>query len=329
MLCGLTLLTACGSTSQKKAEETTKVIKKVETVSPKYNTVNIVDSYTANIEAFVKNNIAPQVPNRIEKILVEVGQRVQKGQVLAVLDNSSLKQQELRLQNIRTDFDRTSELYKIGGVSKSQYEAQRMNLEVTESAYRNLRDNTLLKSPISGVITQRNYDGGDMYSPGAPLLVVEQIAPLKIIINASEKYFTRIQKGMEVDITLDVFPEEVFKGQVALLHPTIDPATRTFKVEIHLKNTDNRVRPGMYANVQMHISTEEALLLPDIAIQTLPGTNQKYVYILEDGKAIHRVVKIGAQVESNIIVTDGLSTSDKVITTGLSSLKNGDAVEGL
>lgn len=322
----LASLSSCTPKTQAKTEETQEV-KKVEVVSPRIDKVDIVDSYTANVEAFVKNNIAPQTPNRIGRILVEVGQRVQKGQVVATLDDSSLKQQELRLQNIRADFQRTEELYKVGGISKSQYEAQKMNYEVTANAYNNLKDNTLLKSPISGIITQRNYDGGDMYSPSMPLLVVEQIAPLKIIINASEKYFTRVKKGMEVDVTLDVFPGEVFKGNVALLYPTIDPNTRTFKVEIHLKNTDNRVRPGMYASVRMHVSTEEVMLLNDVAVLTLPGTNQKYVYVLEDGKAVHRVIKTGAMVGQDIVITDGLSISDKVITTGLASMKNGEAVQ--
>lgn len=323
---GLTALSSCSSKSQAKTEEAQEV-KRVNVVSPRIDVVDIVDSYTANVEAFVKNNIAPQTPNRIGRMLVEVGQRVQKGQVVATLDDSSLKQQELRLQNIHADFQRVEELYKVGGISKSQYEAQKMNYEVTASAYNNLKDNTLLKSPISGIITQRNYDSGDMYSPTMPLLVVEQIAPLKIIINASEKYFTRVKKGMEVDVTLDVFPGEVFKGQVALLYPTIDPNTRTFKIEIHLKNADNRVRPGMYASVKMHINTEEVMLLADVAVLTLPGTNQKYVYVLEDGKAVHRVIKTGDMVGQDIVIIEGLSSSDKVITTGLASMKNGETVQ--
>ncbi|MDO4695736.1 efflux RND transporter periplasmic adaptor subunit [Porphyromonas sp.] len=323
---GLYSITGC---TQKQEQKKTEEVKKVETATPRLDVIDIVDSYTANVEAFVKNNIAPQTPNRIDRIMVEVGQHVQKGQVLATLDNASLKQQELRLQNLRADFQRTDELYKVGGISKAQYEAQKMNYEITESTYNNLKDNTLLRSPISGIITQRNYDSGDMYSPTMPLLVVEQIAPLKLSINASEKYFTRIRKGMEVDITLDVFPNETFKGTIGLIHPTIDPNTRTFKVEIHIKNADNRIRPGMYAGVKMHISTEEVMLIPDIAVLTLPGTNQKYVYILEDGKAVHRLIKVGTLVGQELVITEGLSISDRIITTGLSSIKNGEVIEAI
>lgn len=322
----IVLLAACAPKQTDNNGEAKAEAKQVETTSPRTDTIEIVDTYTANVEAFVKNNIAPQTPNRIERILVEVGQVVSRGQTLAILDQATLKQQELRMRNVEADYRRIEELYKIGGISKTQYESQKMNYEVAETAYRNLKENTLLRSPISGVVTQRNYDSGDMYGGVTPLLVVEQIAPLKLIINASEKYFARVRKGMSVDITLSVFPDEHFSGQVALVHPTIDPATRTFKVEVHLKNQDRRVRPGMYATVNMTIGTEEALLVPDVAILTLPGTNRKYVYVVEEGKAVQRVVKIGQIVGSEIIVTEGLATSDRVVTTGLSLLRNGDVV---
>lgn len=106
-------------------------------------------------------------------------------------------------------------------------------------------------SPISGIVTARNYDSGDMYSGGNPIYTVEEIRPVKLMVNVSESLFTKVKKGHEVDIRLDVYGDEVFKGKVNLVYPTIDPATRTFPVEIKIANSDERVRPGMFARVTM------------------------------------------------------------------------------
>ena len=96
-------------------------------------------------------------------------------------------------------------------------------------------------SPISGIVTARNYDSGDMYSGGNPIYTVEEIRPVKLMVNVSESLFTKVKKGHEVDIRLDVYGDEVFKGKVNLVYPTIDPATRTFPVEIKIANSHERV----------------------------------------------------------------------------------------
>lgn len=324
----LALLTlySCAPKQDDKTSQETTTHQRVEVVSPHLDTISITDTYTAHVEAFVKNNIAPQTPNRIAKIWVEVGATVRRGQLLATLDDATLQQQELRVKNLQADYQRVEELYKVGGIAKSQYEAQKMNYDVALSALNNLKQNTLLTAPIAGVVTQRNYDSGDMYSPGIPLMVVEQIAPLKLLINASEKHFNRIQKGMRAEVSINIFPNETFAGKVALIHPTIDPNTRTFQVEVHLPNGDNRVRPGMFASVQMHIGDEAVMLLPDIAVLSLPGTNQRYVYTLKEGKATYTEIKVEGMHGSHYIVTEGLSVNDQVITSGLSTLKNGQEV---
>ena len=194
--------------------------------------VEQTQDYTATVEAEAKNNIQPSSPGRIEKIFVEVGDRVRKGQKLVQMDAASLRQMKLQLENKRTEFNRTDELYKIGGASRSEWDAQKMALDVQETAYNNLLENTSLLSPIDGVITARNYDNGDMYTGGNPVLVVEQITPVKLLINVSERYFKDVKKGEDVDVKLDVYGDENFKGKVNLVYPTIDAATRTFPVEI-------------------------------------------------------------------------------------------------
>ena len=120
---------------------------------------------------------------RIDRILVEVGDRVSKGQKLVSMDEANLKQTKFQLDNQEIEFKRMDELYKVGGASKSEWDAAKMALDIKETAYRNLLENTSLLSPINGVVTARNYDSGDMYSGGEPVLVVEQITPVKLLIN--------------------------------------------------------------------------------------------------------------------------------------------------
>lgn len=158
------------------------------------------------------------------------------------------------------------ELYKVGGASKSEWDASKMQLDVQRTAYKNLLENTSLVSPINGVVTARNYDNGDMYSGGNPVLVVEQITPVKLMINVSESYFTQVKKGAPVDVKLDVYGDEIFKGTINLIYPTIDAATRTFPIEIKLDNRDQRVRPGMFARATLNFGTADNVVVPDLAI---------------------------------------------------------------
>ena len=176
---------------------------RVKLADVKARPVEQIHEYTATVEAEVKNNIAPSSPVRIDRILVEVGDRVSKGQKLVSMDEANLKQTKFQLDNQEIEFKRMDELYKVGGASKSEWDAAKMALDIKETAYRNLLENTSLLSPINGVVTARNYDNGDMYSGGEPVLVVEQITPVKLLINVSETYFTQVKKGAPVAVKLD------------------------------------------------------------------------------------------------------------------------------
>ena len=127
--------------------------------------------FSATVEAKATNHIAPASPVRIHQISVEVGDRVKRGQQLVTMDAANLQQMELQLANSRVEFERSDELYKIGGVSRSEWDALKTAYEVQRTAYEDLRRNTVLTSPIDGVVTARNYDNGDLYAGGQPVLV--------------------------------------------------------------------------------------------------------------------------------------------------------------
>jgi len=326
-LCLTGLLSACsgGSKTQEIKDETPKVKLASVTTRP----VDQVQEYTATVQAYATNHIAPSSPVRIEKIYVEVGDRVGKGQKLVQMDASGLKQLKLQLDNQATEFARIDELYKIGGVSKSEWEASKMTLEMRQTSYKNMLENTALVSPISGVVTARNYDSGDMYGGGTPVVTVEQIMPVKLLINVSESYFTRIAKNSTVSVRFDVYGEEEFEGKVNLLYPTIDPSTRTFVVEIRLDNRDMRVRPGMFARVTLNFGTADHVIIPDKAIIKQAGSGERYVYVYQDGVVYRRVVQLGRRMNDEYEIISGIDHDARVVISGQyqSSIKDSVRVE--
>lgn len=289
--------------------------------------VDQIQEQTATVEAEVKNNIAPSTPVRIDRIFVEVGDRVSKGQKLVQMDEANLKQTKLQLDNQEIEFNRMDELFKVGGASKSEWDAAKMQLDVTKTAYKNLLENTSLVSPINGIITARNYDNGDMYSGGNPVLVVEQITPVKLMINLSESHFTQVKKGAPVDVKLDVYGDEVFKGTISLIYPTIDATSRTFPVEIKLENRDQRVRPGMFARVTLNFGTADNVVVPDLAIVKQAGSNDRYVYVYKDGKVSYNKVELGRRMGTEYELKSGVPNNSQVVVAGQARLMNGAEVE--
>lgn len=289
--------------------------------------VEQIQEYTATVEAEVKNNIAPSSPVRIDKIFVEVGDHVSKGQKLVQMDAANLKQTKLQLDNQEVEFNRIDELYKVGGASKSEWDAAKMAYDVKKTAYQNLLENTSLLSPISGVVTARNYDSGDMYSGGNPVLTVEKITPVKLLINVSEVYFTKVKKGAPVNVKLDVYGDEAFEGKISLIYPTIDPSTRTLQVEIQLPNQNQKVRPGMFARASLNFGTEENVVVPDLAIVKQAGAGDRYVYVYKDGKVTYNKVELGRRMGTEYELKSGVPNNSQVVIAGQTRLINGTEVE--
>lgn len=321
------LFTSCSSNTQNDSntEEVAKV--KVQVATATTQEVEQQGSFTATVQAETTNNIAPQSAGRIKKIYVEVGDHVSKGQKLVEMDAANLQQTTLQLENTKTEFERIDELYKVGGTSKSAWDAQKLAYDIAKTTYDNLLENTTLVSPISGIVTKRNYDSGDMFSMGAPIYVIEQIRPVKLIVNVSEGLFTKVKKGMEVDITLDVYDSETFKGTVTLIHPTIDSETRTFPVEIKINNTDERVRPGMFARVTFSYGKQNHVVIPDRAVLKQAGAADRYVFVCKNGVAEYRKVELGRLMGEYYEIISGINSNEIVAITGQNRLNDGTEVE--
>ena len=194
-IAAIALMTACGqkdktNTATPAGQDAQKAAPVVSVITAQAEDVDITNTFTSNIEPYAINNIVSQTAGRIVSINAEVGQRVSKGQLLAKMDDVNLAKTRMQYVNDSTELSRLTELYNIGAVSQSDYDMARLALNVTKKTYQNLAENTYLRSPINGVVTARNYDKGDMYSMAQPIFVVQQIQPVKMLINVSESLFT-------------------------------------------------------------------------------------------------------------------------------------------
>ncbi|MBO5808108.1 MAG: efflux RND transporter periplasmic adaptor subunit [Bacteroidales bacterium] len=319
---------SCGNSSSKGPQQAANAVEDVApTVSVEQVSVREVpqlSTYTSTVQAYVKNNIAPQMAGRITKINVEIGDFVTKGQVLAEMDKTSLLQAQLQLQNQEVELQRLKALYEAGGISKSDYEAVELACNVAKSQVANLEENTILRSPVNGVVTARNYDAGDMYAMSAPIYTVEQIKPVKLLVGISESEYTKVKKGDSVEITADALPGKTFYGKIGKIYPTIDPATRTFTSEVVVDNNYNTLRPGMFARVTVDFGSNNNVVIPDVAVIKQQGSGERFVYVLnEDGTVTYQKIVLGRRMGTEYEVLEGLSDGANIVTGGMIRLKDG------
>ena len=323
------LLASCSSSSSSKAteEQSADTVRLVEVAPAEMRALNLSEEFTAQLEAKVVNNITAQAGGRLKQLLVKVGDRVGAGQAVARMEATQASQAQIQLADAKTNFARMDELYKVGGVSKAQWEQAKSAVDQAKLAYGNAAENTVLRSPISGFVTAKNYDNGDMTSPQLPVVVIQQIAPVKAVIGVSEQYYSYLKKGAAATLSVDALGEETFSGVVTNIFPTLDPVTHTVSAEIEVANKDLKLRPGMYARVHLDFGTKEALTVPDKAIVRQAGSGARYVYIFSGGKAVYRAVELGQQQGDLYEVVSGLNARDQVIISAPSNLKNGLSVK--
>ena len=298
----------------------------VETDVVAVREIPLSETYTANIEAENLNNIAPATPNRIRRILVDVGDPVRRGQTLVELDAANIDQLKIQLDQIERDYNRAAELQRIGSGTQMAVEQAKAQLDAARTQYQNARENTILTSPVSGVVTARNYDPGDM-SGNLPILSVGQISPaVKAVINVTENDLTLVRRGMEAMVKFDAFPDEAFHGTVTRISPAIDPATRTFATEVTISNPKGEIKPGLFAYVTLDFGSRNNVVVPDRAVVKQTGSGNKFVYVYKGGKVSFNLVELGRRLDSGYEIISGVADGDSVVITGQSRLADGVSV---
>lgn len=332
LIAAAVVLAGCGSRTpdqqaQQQAAPQEQQAPLVSVITAARENVPQTSVYSSTVQANVINNIAPQSGGRIQKLNVEIGDYVAKGQVLAQMDRVQLDQAELKLRNDETELERVRTLLAQGGISQADFDQLELACKVSRTTYNNLLENTVLRSPVSGVVTARNYDRGDMYTMAQPIYTVQQITPVKVLVPISETDYTRVKKGDKVTLTADALPGKTFSGTVNRLYPTMDAATHTFNVEVLVQNSRRELRPGMYARVTVNFGDSLSITVPDTAVSKMQGAGTRSVFVVgDDGVATVKVVTLGRHFDGKYEILSGLEEGDRVVVKGNSSLKAGQSV---
>jgi RND family efflux transporter MFP subunit len=236
------------------------------------------------------------------------------------MDQNQLNTTRLTFTNLKIEMNRMEALHKTGSISQQAYDQLKLQYDQTEEMLTFLEKNTFVKADFSGVISAKNYENGELYS-GAPILILTQINTLKALVNIPETYYPLLKEGKKVRLNSDIYPEQEFVATIETVYPTIDATSHTFQVKLKISNTKETLRPGMFARVTLEMGEINSLLVPYQAVLKLQGSNERYVFINDNGIAKRVVVTLGQRFDDKTeIISDEIKEGDQIVITGQSRL---------
>jgi RND family efflux transporter MFP subunit len=322
--------TSCSQKSTDSASTADSLkIENVQTMILKQQNVSRIIDYTSSLLAFEEVHLAPASPGRIEKINVQVSDRVAKGQVLVQMDRTQLEQARINFLTLETDYKRVDTLKKTKSIAEQQYDQLKARYDIAKSNYDFLLENTQLKAPFSGIISGKYFENGEIYS-GSPVASVGkpavvsliQIDNIKAQVSISSAYFPDVKNGMKAEVISDLYPGKVFKGEIYRIYPTIDNSTKTFIVEVKIQNYELKLRPGMFGKIRLNFGEGSVLLVPSVAVIKQTGTNNMYMFVNQDNKAVKKFVKTGRIIDDQTEILDGVKEGEEVVVVGQNKLKD-------
>ena len=304
----------------------------------------------------------PKVNGRLESVFVRMGDRVNRGQRIAKIEDqeileqlkqaeassdvssATIRQREADLKFAQTNLDRSRNLNERQLIPKqtlddaeARYQAAAAQVDLARAQYAQAQArldelkinlaNTLVTSPVNGFIGKRMLDPGAWVTPNSSFISVVDIGVVRMVANVIEKDLRRVSAGQQADVSVDAFPDEHFGGRIARVSPVLDPATRTAQIEVEINNAQFRLKPGMYAKVGFTVERHEhALIVPANAVVDYEGKKGVFMPGGEGDQAHFQVIQPGLIAQDRIEIASGLSEGDKVVTTGAGALREGDRI---
>ena len=333
-LLAVLLLGACqqeqASEAEDSGEETPPV--PVETSVPVRGDVYAMYTGTAPIEAFAEADVIAKVGGEVRQLLVEEGDEVRKGQVLARLDGERLKlelnESEAKLRKLQRDYERNIDLQSKGLISDGDFEKIKYEMKALEAAF-NLAslelDYTQIRAPIDGVVARRFVKLGNTISEGDALFKVTSLEPLVAYLHVPEREYRNVDPGQTVGIEIDALGGDTIVATVSRVSPVVDPQTGTFKITVEITDEQRRIKPGMFGRIGVVYDVhEDALQVPRSAIIEHQGTAS--VFVVEDSHAVRKIVETGYSNKGMVEIVSGLQDGEQVVTVGQASLKQDSRV---
>lgn len=294
------------------------------------HTIKAVGTLRANESIMIR----PEVAGRIRQVLFEEGQAVEKDQLLLELDDSELQaemaQAAAQLKVSRLTYERLKQLDLDGKryVPKQQLDEVAGALHVSQAnhaLYATRLSKTKIRAPFAGITGIRRFSPGDFVGSGLDLVNLEDLAQLKIDFKVPETLLRHLAPGQPIELTTDAYAGETFRGTVYVIDPQVELTTRSVQLRARIPNQQQRLRPGMFAQVLLTYGQEgRALLIPEEAV--MPRQGKVYVYLARDGQAQQREITIGTRIRGFVQVVSGLTEQDTVIRVGHHKLQEGDPI---
>ena len=336
LACAIALAAGCsnGKAKDKDKESTDAEISVPVEVQPLRRAAMVaVYSGTAPVEAHEEAEVVAKVGGEVRQLFVEEGDTVKAGQIMARLDGDRLRlevaQIEANLRKLERDYTRQLELSQKGLVAKGTAENAKFDLDALRASYDSARlelSYTDIRAPIDGVVSARHIKLGNTITQNTPAFRVTNLDPLVAYVHIPEKEFRKLAPQQTADVVVDALGGERFTGTISRISPTVDPKTGTFRARVEVQDPSRRLKPGMFARVNIvYERREDALQLPRTAIVDADGTQS--VFVVAGGKAEQKPVQTGLANNGWVEVVGGLKGDEQVVVVGQAGLKTGTAVK--
>jgi RND family efflux transporter MFP subunit len=300
---------------------------------------------TGDITAYDIAVVSSKIAGRVSRVLVKNGAYVTVGQPLVVLDDGEynravemsevqLGKAEIALADVSTNLERVQFLFESGAIPRKDYddvvtavqmaEADVALAEVAVAQAAEQLEHVTIRAKLQGVVTRRGVTVGQVLAPGMPLMEIHKITPIYVVVDVPQSELAHIKQGQQVQLTVDTYPDRQFTGTVEVLEQVGNPGARTFTAKIRIENQEQLLKPGMFAMVNLKLGEVEVLAVPQQSFIT--KEDRYFVFVAEDGHVRHRQVEIGQVIGQLVEIKSGLTEGEKVITTNVNKLKDGDKI---
>jgi len=278
--------------------------------------------------------IRPRISSLITRIFFEEGQFVEQGDLLVELENSEivagLALAEASLSESRSLYNRSKELESTQAISASNLEALFAQVKVDEAnveAARAKLNHTRVRAPFSGRIGLRRVSPGSFVDTDTVITTLDDVSVIKLDFSVPETFVNGVRRGMDIIAHSLVFPDRDFNGIVASIDTRLDPVSRAVEVRAVIPNDDGLLKPGMFMTVDLQRDRGDVLMAPEQAI--VPEGSRQYVFVINAGVAEKRQVRLGRRIPGYVVVSEGLSSGESVVTEGTHKVRDGSQVESL
>lgn len=290
--------------------------------------------YSGTIEGWREASVGAVMSGRVERFLVKAGDRVRAGDLLVEMTGEQLTQAEAQFVAAEKDWERMTRLLERGAITQQAFDRVDAGYQAAKASYELVLESTRIRAPFNGVVSGTYLEEGEVFvvMPGGaastPAVVeIVQMDTVKVRIAVPERDLPEVRTGLSADLTVASRPGRTFKGVVDLLEPVLRTGTRTATAEIAVPNTDEVLRPGMFAHVSLALAPREVLLVPFDAVVQQEGAGIYYAMVVDDGRARRADLELGKLYGESYEVVQGLAAGDTVITSGRYRLPDGAAVD--